>query len=79
MWSSVAGPAGIAASTTAAEPGHRTLLIERLGYCSGTAVSGMSGTICGLYLTVDEPRTAQPQQVTVGFAERFRAALTTGK
>ena len=25
------GPAGIAASTTAAEKGHRTLLIERLG------------------------------------------------
>ena len=27
------GPAGIAASTTAAEKGHRTLLIERLGFC----------------------------------------------
>ena len=43
------GPAGIAASTTAAEKGHRTLLIERLGFCGGAAVSGMSGTICGLY------------------------------
>ena len=41
------GPAGIAASTTAAELGHRTLLIERLGYCGGAAVSGMSGTNAG--------------------------------
>ena len=69
------GPAGIAASTTAAELGHKTLLIERLGYCGGAAVSGMSGTVCGLYMTVDEPRMAQPQQVIFGFAERFRAAL----
>ena len=65
------GPAGIAASTTAAELGHRTLLIERLGYCGGAAVSGMSGTICGLYMTVDEPRRTQPRQVIFGFAERF--------
>ena len=69
------GPAGIAAATTAAELGLRTLLIERLGYCGGAAVSGMSGTICGLYLTVDEPGRTQPQQVIFGFAERFRAAL----
>ena len=33
------GPAGIAASTTAAEKCHRTLLIERLGFCGGAAVS----------------------------------------
>ena len=69
------GPAGIAASTTAAELGHKALLIERLGYCGGAAVSGMSGTICGLYMTVDEPRMAQPQQVIFGFAERFRSML----
>ena len=69
------GPAGIAASTTAAELGHKTLLIERLGFCGGAAVSGMSGTICGLYMTVEEPRRTQPQQVIFGFAERFRAAL----
>lgn len=69
------GPAGLAASTTAAELGHKTLLIERLGYCGGAAVSGMSGTVCGLYMTVEEPRMAQPQQVIFGFAERFRAAL----
>ena len=69
------GPAGIAAATSAAELGRRTLLIERLGYCGGAAVSGMSGTICGLYLTSEEPRRTQPQQIVFGFAERFRAAL----
>ncbi len=69
------GPAGIAAATTCAEAGHSTLLIERLGFCGGAAVSGMSGTICGLYLTVQDPHTAQPEQIIFGFAERFRAAL----
>jgi hypothetical protein len=72
------GPAGIAASITAAEGGHSVLLVERLGYCGGAAVSGMSGTICGLYLTVDEPQTSQPQQIIFGFAERFRSALDAG-
>lgn len=69
------GPAGIAASTTAAEKGHRTLLIERLGFCGGAAVSGMSGTICGLYNSVEDPEAAQPQQIIFGFAERMRRAL----
>ncbi|MEM6482731.1 MAG: FAD-dependent oxidoreductase [Pseudomonadota bacterium] len=69
------GPAGIAAATTAGEAGHRTLLIERLGFCGGAAVSGMSGTICGLYNTVEDPFNAQPQQIIFGFAERMRFAL----
>lgn len=69
------GPAGIAAAATAAGQGRSTLLIERLGYCGGAAVSGMSGTICGLFNTVDDPHTAQPQQLIFGFAERFRAAM----
>ncbi len=69
------GPAGIAAATTAAEAGHKTLLIERLGFCGGAAVSGMSGTICGLYNSVDDPQAAQPQQLIFGFAERMRSAL----
>ncbi|GMG81525.1 FAD-dependent oxidoreductase [Paralimibaculum aggregatum] len=72
------GPAGIAAATTAAEAGHATLLIERLGFCGGAAVSGMSGTICGLYMTAEDPHVAQPQQIIFGFAERFRAALEAG-
>lgn len=69
------GPAGIAAATTASEAGHHTLLIERLGFCGGAAVSGMSGTICGLYMTVADPQVAQPRQIIFGFAERVRAAL----
>lgn len=74
------GPAGIAAATTVAERGHSTLLIERLGYCGGAAVSGMSGTICGLYMTVEDPQAkgAKPEQIIFGFAERFRAALQNG-
>lgn len=69
------GPAGIAAATTSGEAGLNTLLIERLGFCGGAAVSGMSGTICGLYNTVEDPRQAQPQQIIFGFAERMRLAL----
>jgi len=69
------GPAGIAAATTASESGWNTLLIERLGFCGGAAVSGMSGTICGLYNTVEDPHNAQPQQIIFGFAERMRNAL----
>lgn len=69
------GPAGIAAATTSGEAGLNTLLIERLGFCGGAAVSGMSGTICGLYNTVEDPRQALPQQIIFGFAERMRLAL----
>jgi len=71
------GPAGIAAATTAGELGWKTLLIERLGFCGGAAVSGMSGTICGLYDTVEDPRRAQPNQIIFGFAERMRNALSS--
>ena len=69
------GPAGIAAAVTAAEAGRKVLLIERLGFCGGAAVAGMSGTICGLYLTAEDPHRAKPEQIIFGFAERFRAAL----
>jgi hypothetical protein len=71
------GPAGIAAATCAAEAGRKVLLIERLAYCGGAAVSGMSGTICGLYMTVEDPhaRNAKPEQIINGFTERFRSAL----
>ena len=69
------GPAGIAAATTISQMGRKTLLVERLGFCGGAAVSGMSGTICGLYNSVDEPGLSQPRQIIFGFAERFRDAL----
>ncbi|WP_027858616.1 FAD-dependent oxidoreductase [Marinobacterium jannaschii] len=69
------GPAGIAAAVTAAESGHSVLLIERLGFCGGAAVAGLSGTICGLYMTVEDPERGRPEQIVFGFAERFRDAL----
>lgn len=72
------GPAGISAATTAGEAGFNTLLIERLGFCGGAAVSGMSGTICGLFNSVEDPNAAQPQQIIFGFAERMQKALKAG-
>ncbi|QLC73948.1 FAD-dependent oxidoreductase [Pseudomonas sp. LPB0260] len=69
------GPAGIAAAVTAGERGLSVLLIERLGFCGGAAVAGLSGTICGLYMTVEDPSKATPEQIIFGFAERFRDAL----
>ncbi len=71
------GPAGISAAVTAAECGRSVLIIERRAFCGGAAVSGMSGTICGLYLTVDEPHGTVPEQLIFGFAERFRRTLYT--
>ena len=70
-----AGPAGIAAAVTAAELDLNVLIIERLGFCGGAAVAGLSGTICGLYKSVDDPTKSQPEQLVFGFAERFRHAL----
>ncbi|MDF8360612.1 FAD-dependent oxidoreductase [Achromobacter anxifer] len=67
------GAAGVAAATTAAEAGMRTLILERYGFFGGAAVAGMSGTICGMYLASDTQH--QPQQIVTGFTERFRAAL----
>ena len=69
------GPAGIAAAVTSSERGLNTLIIERIAFFGGAAVSGMSGTICGLYLTVDDPHNSRPEQVIFGFAERFRRLL----
>lgn len=47
------GAAGVAAAETAARRGRSTLLIERYGFCGGAAVAGMSGTICGMYLSTE--------------------------
>ena len=69
------GPAGIAAAVSASELGNKVLLIEQQGFLGGAAVSGMSGTICGLYMTVADPLVAKPEQIIFGFAERFRDAL----
>ncbi len=68
------GAAGVAAAETVARQGRSVLLVERYGFCGGNAVGGMSGTICGMYLS-SERLTNRPEQVVFGFTERFRAAM----
>ena len=68
------GAAGVAAAETAARHGKSVLLIERYGFCGGNAVAGLSGTICGLYLS-SERNANRPEQAVFGFTERFRAAM----
>ncbi len=68
------GAAGVAAAETAARHGKSVLLIERYGFCGGNAVAGLSGTICGLYLS-SERNLNRPEQAVFGFTERFRAAM----
>lgn len=70
------GAAGVAAAETVGRSGLSVLLIERYGFCGGNAVAGLSGTICGLYLS-SERRANRPEQAVFGFAERFRAAMET--
>jgi ribulose 1,5-bisphosphate synthetase/thiazole synthase len=67
------GAAGVAAAETAARHGHDVMLLEKNGYCGGAAVAGLSGTICGMYLSSD--RQKYPEQVVYGFAEKFRTEL----
>src|SRR5699024_3948121 len=67
------GPAGVAAATVLGEAGKSVVLVEKYGFCGGAAVAGLSGTICGLYLT--DSKRGEPQQIVHGFAERFRKAL----
>ena len=69
-----AGAAGVAAAETIARQGLKVLLIERYGFCGGNAVAGLSGTICGLYLS-SERLSNRPEQAVFGFADRFRAAM----
>ena len=68
------GAAGVAAAETAARHGRSVLLIERYGFCGGNAVAGLSGTICGMYLS-SERQANRPEQVVFGFTEAFRAAM----
>ena len=68
------GATGVAAAVTAAEQGLRVVLLERYGFCGGGAVSGLSGTVCGLYEATDVPGST-PRQVVHGFAARFVAEL----
>lgn len=68
------GAAGVAAAETTARHGKSTILVERYGFCGGNAVGGLSGTICGMYLS-SERNVNRPEQVVFGFTERFRAAM----
>lgn len=68
------GAAGVASAETAARRNLSVLLIERYGFCGGNAVAGMSGTVCGMYLS-SERWSNRPEQVVFGFTERFRRAM----
>lgn len=70
------GAAGVAASETTARQGLKTLLIEKNGFLGGQAVGGLSGTICGLYLTNEEWTGKNgPKQIVFGFTEKLRQRL----
>lgn len=68
-----AGAAGVAAATVAAEEGLRVALVEKYGFAGGAAVAGYSGTICGLYMSSEDP--AAQEQLVYGFTQRFRDEL----
>ena len=69
-----AGSSGVAAAVMAARSGLKTLIVEKYGFCGGSAVAGMSGTICGMFMG-REDRAKAPEQIVYGMAETFRAAL----
>ncbi len=68
------GAAGVAAAETAGRMGLSTLLVERYGFCAGNAVAGLSGAICGMYLS-SERQANRPEQAVFGFTDRFRRAM----
>ncbi len=68
------GPAGIAAAETSSRLGLKTLIIEKYGFCGGAAVAGLSGTICGLYMSSE--KNIEPEQIVFGFAEKFKKVMS---
>lgn len=64
------GAAGLAAAVAAARCGLDVLLIEKYGFCGGATVAGLSGTICGLYSSGNNP-----EQIVFGFAGEFHDRL----
>ena len=64
------GAAGLGAAVGAARCGLNALLIEKYGFCGGATVAGLSGTICGLHSSGDNPR-----QIVFGFAGEFHARM----
>ncbi|MBA3596461.1 MAG: FAD-dependent oxidoreductase [Methylibium sp.] len=67
------GATGVAAATTAARAGLKTLVVERYGFCGGGAVAGLSGTVCGLYEAEETPR--EPKKIVFGFVDDFIKAM----
>lgn len=65
-----AGAAGIAAAVAAARTGLSVLIVEKYGFSGGATVAGLSGTICGLFSSGNNP-----QQIVYGFANEFYHAL----
>jgi hypothetical protein len=68
------GAAGLAAACTAAAHGLRVVLLERYGFCGGAAVAGLSGTVCGLYLS-RPGAVGKPEKIVFGFVDQFIAAM----
>lgn len=68
------GPAGVAASVTAAREGASVTVVEKYGFSGGQTVAGLSGTICGLYATHSDSSRA-PEIITGGFAREFLERL----
>lgn len=68
------GAAGVSAATNLSRKGHQVLMVERYGFCGGGAVAGMSGTICGLYMS-SNCNSGRAEQVVFGFADEFRKRL----
>jgi hypothetical protein len=64
------GAAGLGAAVGAARCGLDVLLIEKYGFCGGATVAGLSGTICGLHSSGDNPT-----QIVFGFAGEFHARM----
>jgi hypothetical protein len=64
------GAAGLSAAVGAARTGLSVLLIEKYGFCGGATVAGLSGTICGLFSSGNNP-----EQIVFGFADEFAAKL----
>lgn len=69
-----AGAAGLAAAVTAARLGARVILVERYGFMGGGAVAGMSGTVCGLYYSTEDP-DSPPRIAVDGFPLEFITRL----
>ncbi|MDR3560580.1 MAG: FAD-dependent oxidoreductase [Negativicutes bacterium] len=68
------GAAGVAAAETAAKLGNKVILVEKYGFLGGAAVAGLSGTICGSFMTSENDNN--PEKIVFGFAERFYNELT---